>query len=143
MRRTLSREEQAVRWEARRRKRKVVAVILMTGLAAAMLWTAAGAASLVDKLLLGLGGVVLAGYVVFWELRSDRRNRHPALLLAALACSPLVIYPLGAIIALRFLVFPSDGASQTVGIASGLLFLSPIFLLLLIASMFVLGRYRP
>ena len=126
----------------KRRLFPIVSALFLVGVGALMLSAAANAAWWVDTVLLGLGGVVISGFALVWQTRLIERTRNGFVALLALACSPLTIYPLGALIALRFLIFPADGFSQGVGIAAGLLFLSPILFILAIALMFVLGKAR-
>ena len=126
----------------KRRLFSIVSAFFLAGVGALMLSAAANAAWWVDTVLLGLGGVVITGFALVWQTRLIERTRNGFVAMLGLACSPLTIYPLGALIALRFLLLPADGFSQGVGIAAGLLFLSPILLILAIALMFILGKAR-
>ena len=129
---------------ARKRRRfALLRTLAVLGLGAVMLSAAAQADWWLDTLLLGLGGLVITGFGLLWTTGYLGRGRPPApLILIGLACSPMTIYPLGALIALRFLLFPADGWSQGVGIVAGLLFLSPIILIIGIALMFMTSKHR-
>ena len=128
---------------ARKRRRfRVLSTLFALALGIVMLSAAASAGWWLDTVLLGLGGLVITGFAILWQAQLFARTRNVVIVLLKLACSPLTIYPLGALILLRFLLFPSDDLSQGVGIGAGILFLSPIILLLAIAMMFVLGKQR-
>ena len=124
----------------KRRLYPIVSALFLVGVGALMLSAAANAAWWLDTVLLGLGGILITGFALLWQTGLIERTRSGFAALIGLACSPLALYPVGALIALRFLLFPADGFSQGVGIAAGLLFLSPILLILAIALMFIVGR---
>ena len=93
--------------------------------------------------------VLLPLHLVLWQLGGikllDRTRGWPrpvlaAVALAALAASPMVLYPLG-LIAIAVALFSGGAAGPALAVTGGLM-LSPIIALLVIALMFVLGGYK-
>lgn len=117
-------------------------------------WLAAAAQSptsgIVERVLLLVLAVLLPLHLIFWQLEGirllDRARKFPrpvAIVIAytALACSPMALYPLGAIAIVMALV--SGGGAATPALAvSGLLMLSPIFAIVIIALMFMASGYK-
>jgi hypothetical protein len=103
-----------------------------------------------ERALLWLIAVLLPIHLVMFQLNGimllDRLPRRPrqlkaAVALIALAASPMVLYPLGAI-AVLVAIFSGGGAAAPALTVTGLLMLSPILALLLIAVMFALSGYK-
>ena len=145
------RPERLAKHKRRLLVRRIVLSALIVGLST---WLAAAAQSptsgLVERLLLWLLAVLLPLHLVFWQLDGirllDRGRGLPkplkiVIAYTALGSSPMVLYPLGAIAIVVALV--SGGGAATPALAvSGLLMLSPIFAIVIIALMFMASGYK-
>ena len=101
----------------------------------------------VEQIFLLVIAVLLPLHLVMWQLggfrildRLPRRLKAPVALIA-LAASPMVLYPLGAL-AVLVAIFSGGGAAAPALTVTGLLMLSPIFALVLIAILFALSGYK-
>jgi hypothetical protein len=104
----------------------------------------------IERALMLLIAVLLPIHLVMWQLDGikllDRLPHWPRQLkgvvaLIALAAGPMVLYPLGAI-AVLVAIFSGGGAAAPALTVTGLLMLSPIFAIILVALMFALSRYK-
>ena len=144
------REAQASAWAKRLRVRRFILCVLASILTAWLVGAAMSpSAGMVQRVLLWAIAVLVLIHVVMWQLEGikllDRMRGWPkpataSVALIALAASPMVLYPLG-LIALAVSLF-SGGASAPALAVSGVLLLSPIILLFLIAMMFVIGGHK-
>ena len=140
---------------SKHKRRMLIHRIVLSALIIALsTWLAAAAQSpssgIAERVLLLLLAVLLPLHLIFWQLegiklldraRKVARPLAVAVAYVALACSPMVLYPLGAIAVLVALV--SGGGAATPALAvSGLLMLSPIFALVIIALMFMASGYK-
>jgi hypothetical protein len=125
---------------------RIVLCAVVAALAAWLLQAArAPSSGVVERVLLLVLAVLLPVHLVLWQLGGIRLlDRLPqlrgSLALLALAASPIVLYPLG-LVAIAVSVFAGGTASPALAL-TGTLMLSPIIALVLIALMFILGRYK-
>lgn len=105
----------------------------------------------IERALMLVIAVLLPIHLVMWQLGGvrllERMRSWPkplvkVIALLLLAASPMVLYPLGAI-AVLVAIFSGGGAAAPALTVTGLLMLSPILLMLVIALMFIVhGRKR-
>ena len=130
---------------------RTILSVLILGLTA---WLAAAAlapsSGPVERFFLILIATLLPIHLVMWQLGGinilDRMPRWPrkakaAVALVALAAGPMVLYPLGAI-AVLVAIFSGGGAAAPALTVTGLLMLSPIIAMVVIALMFALSGYK-
>jgi hypothetical protein len=132
------------------RVRRFIMCVLAAVLTAWLLGVAMSPSTgLVQRVLLLAIAVLIPIHVVMWQLEGSRllgrmrgwpRPVAVSVALVALAASPMVLYPLG-LIAVAVSLF-SGGASAPALAVSGVLLLSPLILLFLIAMMFVIGGHK-
>ena len=137
-----------------RRRLLATRLILSAVIVGLSVWLAGAAqspsSSLIESALLLLLAALLPIHLFFWQLGGikllDRARRLPrplaiVIAYAALASSPMVLYPLGAL-AVVVALFAGGGAATPALAVSGLLMLSPIFLIVGIGLLFVLSGYK-
>ena len=130
---------------------RLVLSALILGLSVWLVGAAQSATSgPIERALMYLIAVLLPVHLLVFQLEGvrllDRIRDWPkplikAVALLMLAASPMALYPLGAI-AVLVAIFSGGGAAAPALTVTGLLMLSPIFALLLIALMFALSGYK-
>jgi hypothetical protein len=145
------REERAVKHRRRLRIRQVILSALILSLAGWLVIAARSPSSgPIERILLILIAIVVVIHLVVWQLDGvrllSRMRGWPKAIatpvaLLMLAASPMVLYPLGAL-AVLVAILSGGGAAAPALTVAGLLMLSPIFAILLIALMFILSGYK-
>jgi hypothetical protein len=130
---------------------RAILSLLILGLSVWLVGAAQSATSgPIERALMYLIAVLLPVHLVVFQLEGvrllDRIRDWPkplikTIALLMLAASPMVLYPLG-VIALLVAIFSGGGAAGPVLTVTGLLMLSPIIVLILIALMFIASGYK-
>ena len=143
-------ERQAKHWRRLRIRQVIVSALILILAGWLVLAARSPSSGPIERTLLILIATVVVVHLLVWQLDGARllsrmRNWPKAIVtpvaLLMLASSPMVIYPLGALAVLAAML-SGGGAAAPALTAAGLLMLSPIFAILLIALMFVLSGYK-